>query len=187
MKGRKPKYSPEEIAEMNQRLAAGESPSRLSKETGKPRTSILRFQDSARIPQELKAALLGSIDEKWTVSVWKRYRRVIDALLRRYEQIAPEATEKSLPDLTEGVVKLKSVLPAPRGQSRQAASQKSEETMLIFQARFKQSGSAPIEAAQVEESSGGVLGDPKGDSSESVSDGEPSGGPGQAGEANGAT
>ena len=188
MKGRKPKYPQDVINDLAARQLAGESSSALSELTGLERTTIERFKDSVRLPAEIKSKALEAASQTGTVKQSEKlFRKLVDVLLRRGIELAPELTPKDVAIMVEAAVELRKILPSSRSARSQPEMQKDEETLMILRRQFKQPAANIIEVKSGEESSGGVLGGPKGVTLESASDGEPSGGPGQAGEANGAT
>lgn len=144
MKGRKPKYSNELIAELAARVAAGESPSLLAKEKGMSRSSVRRCAASARLPAEVKeqgaetAIQVGTARQRE-----KLFWRFIEAYLRQGIALAPSSTPRDVASMLEAVVRLRALLPPPRAVARLPEIRKTEETLMLFRRSLSQAAQSP--------------------------------------------
>lgn len=152
MKGRKPKYSRDLVAELAARISAGESPSALAKEKGMSRSSVRRCAESARLPAEIKEQ---NLEEAAQVSTAKQreklFWRFIETYLRQGIALAPKSTPRDVAGMIEAAVKLRSLMPPVRTSARLPECQKSSETLLIFQRSLSQPAENANEAEVVEE------------------------------------
>ncbi|MCX5786069.1 MAG: hypothetical protein NTX59_10300 [Elusimicrobia bacterium] len=163
MKGRKPKYSQEETNEIVARLAAGESPSALSTEFNRPRTSILRCADSARAPGQITEQAKRTIKDKKATQRERLFWRFVEANLRQGIQKATQAAPKEVAAMLESAVKLKALMTTSVTGSRGSLIQFTDETILRF-GRFIKGEVVPI--ASVEQGQEANLGEGKADALE---------------------
>ena len=134
MKGRKPKYSQELIAELAARVAAGESPSALAKEKAMSRSSVRRCAESARLPTEIKEQNLEDAAQVSTARQREKlFWRFIEAYMRQGIALAPKSTPRDVAGMIEAAVKLRSLMPPARISARLPDRQKASETLVIFQ------------------------------------------------------
>ena len=144
MRGRKPKYQPELVAELAARVAAGESPSALASEKGMSRSSIRRCAASARLPAEAKEQNLDEAAQVGTARQRERlFWRFIEVYLRQGIALAPGSTPRDVAGMLESVVKLRALMPPARTSARLPERQKASETLLIFQRSLTQSDQTP--------------------------------------------
>jgi hypothetical protein len=132
VKGRKPKYPQEEINQVAARLAAGESPSALSKELGWPRTSILRCSDSARAPSQVTEQAKKTIKDKKAVQRERLFWRFVEANLRQGIQKASDAAPKEVAAMLESAVKLKALMTTSGTGNRGPLINFTDETIMQF-------------------------------------------------------
>lgn len=137
MKGRKPKYPQEEINRVAARLAAGESPSALSKELGWPRTSIIRCADSARAPGQLTEQVKQNTQSRKAAQREKLFWRFVEANLRQGIKKAPSAAPKEIAAMLESAVKLKALMASSSSSARGPAVRFADETVLRFERFIK--------------------------------------------------
>jgi hypothetical protein len=147
VKGRKPKYPQEEINQVAARLAAGESPSALSKELGWPRTSILRCSDSARAPSQVTEQAKKTIKDKKATQRERLFWRFVEANLRQGIQKASEAAPKEVAAMLDSAVKLKALMTTSGGGSRGSLINFTEDTIMQF-TRFIKGEVVPAVAAE---------------------------------------
>lgn len=148
MKGRKPIYPHELIAELAARVAAGESPSALAKEKGMSRSSVRRCAESARLPAEAKEQNVEASAQVGTARQRERlFWTVIESYMRQAIALAPKSTPRDVASMIEAVVKLRTLMPAARTVPRLPERQKASETLMIFQ----RSLSEVIETPQIVE------------------------------------
>ena len=119
MKGRKPIYSNELIAELAARVSAGESPSALAKEKNMSRSSVRRCAASARLPIETKEQNLEAATQIGTSRQRERlFWLFITTFLRQGIALAAKSTPRDVAGMLESAVKLRSLMPAVRSASR---------------------------------------------------------------------
>ena len=139
MKGRKPKYSQELIAELAARVAAGESPSALAKEKGMSRSSIRRCAESARLPALIKEQNLEEAAQVGTARLREKlFWRFIETYMRQGIELAPKSTPRDVAGMIEAAVKLRSLMPLTKTSVRLPERQRASETLLIFQRSLSQ-------------------------------------------------
>ncbi|MBI4248570.1 MAG: hypothetical protein HY611_03620 [Elusimicrobia bacterium] len=144
MKGRKPIYPPELIAELAARVAAGESPSALAKEKNMSRSSVRRCAESARLPAEAKEQNLEEATQVSTARQRERlFWRFVETFLRQGIALASKSTPRDVSGMLESAVKLRSLMPPARATARLPERQKASETLLIFQRSLSQADEAP--------------------------------------------
>lgn len=170
MKGRKPKYPQEEINRVAARLAAGESPSALSKELGWPRTSIIRCSDSARAPGHLTEQVKQNTQSRKAAQREKLFWRFVESNLRQGIKKAPTAAPKEIAAMLESAVKLKALMASSSSNVRGPSVRFADETVLRFERFIKGERVEVRPAAAGQEAS---LGEAKADALESPAEGEP--------------
>ena len=144
MKGRKPIYSNELIAELAARVSAGESPSALAKEKNMSRSSVRRCAASARLPIESREQNLESATQVGTVRQRERlFWRFIEVYLHQGISLAPKSTPRDVAGMLESIVKLRALMPPARAAARLPERQKASETLLIFQRSLSQVVESP--------------------------------------------
>jgi hypothetical protein len=144
VKGRKPIYPHELIAELAARVAAGESPSALAKEKGMSRSSVRRCAESARLPAEAKEQNVEASAQVGTARQRERlFWMVIESYMRQAIALAPKSTPRDVASMLEAVVKLRALMPAARTVPRLPERQKASETLLIFQRSLSQVVESP--------------------------------------------
>ncbi|MBI4376694.1 MAG: hypothetical protein HY549_09625 [Elusimicrobia bacterium] len=148
MKGRKPKYSNELIAELAARVSAGESPSALAKEKSMSRSSVRRCAESARLPTESKEQNLEAATQVGTARQREKlFWAFVTVYLHQGIALAPKSTPRDVAGMIEAAVKLRSLMPPSRSSPRLPERQKASETLLIFQRSLSQ----VVESANVVE------------------------------------
>ena len=160
MKGRKPKYPQEEINQVAARLAAGESPSALSKELGWPRTSILRCSDSARAPSQVTEQAKKTIKDKKATQRERLFWRFVEANLRQGIQKASEAAPKEVAAMLDSAVKLKALMTTSGGGTRGSLIHFTDDTIMQFTRFIK---GEVVQSAPAEQATEASLGEAKAD------------------------
>lgn len=151
MKGRKPKYPSELIAELAARVAVGESPSALAKEKGMSRSSVRRCAESVRLPAEVKATNLDVAAQVGTARQREKlFWRFIESYLRQGIALAPKSAPRDVAAMLEAAVKLRILLPTARNASRLPERQKSSETLLIFQRSLSRAAEEPAQMVDID-------------------------------------
>lgn len=151
MKGRKPKFPSELVAEIAARVAAGESPSMLAKEKGMARSSVRRCAESVRLPAEVKEQNFETSAQVSTARQREKlFWRFIESYLRQGITLAPKSAPRDVAAMLEAAVKLRSLLPAARGASRLPEREKASETLLIFQRSLSRTAEEPAHVVDAE-------------------------------------
>lgn len=151
MKGRKPKYPSELVAELAARVAAGESPSALAKEKGMSRSSVRRCAGSVRLPAEVKEKNLETAAQAGTARQREKlFWRFVEAHLRQGIALAPKSAPRDVAAMLEAAVKLRALMPTARGSHRLPERQKASETLLIFQRSLSRTTEEPAQVVEAE-------------------------------------